>query len=148
MAGKAAFTDEEWEIVLEGPSTAGMLALTAASGGSFRETWALAKAYADARAQHGKSELLDEIVAAKPDFNRKKYGSAEQLREGGPAGLQQASALLEAKATPEEASDYRTFVLALAKRVAAAHKEEGESVSPPEQAALDEIASSLGVQAG
>ena len=49
MTDKAAFTEEEWELVREGPPTAGMLALTAEKGGSFRETWALAKFYAEAR---------------------------------------------------------------------------------------------------
>ena len=46
MTGKADFTAEEWELVREGPPTAGMMALTAEHGGTFRETWALAKAYA------------------------------------------------------------------------------------------------------
>jgi hypothetical protein len=39
---------------------------------------------------------------------------------------------------------YRRFVLALAERVAAAHKEHGEQVSEAERAAIDEIASALG----
>ena len=66
MTTKAAFSPEEWTVVLEGPSTAGMIVITAAHGGTFRETVAMAKAYTEARAQHGESELLDEIVAAKP----------------------------------------------------------------------------------
>ena len=44
MTGKADFTEEEWELVREGPPTAGMVALTAESGGSFRESFARAKA--------------------------------------------------------------------------------------------------------
>ena len=59
MTTKAAFSPEEWETVLEGPSTAGMIVLTAAHGGTFRETIAMSKAYAEARAEHGESELLD-----------------------------------------------------------------------------------------
>jgi hypothetical protein len=147
MTGKSAFTEEEWQAVLEGPPIAGMLVITAEGGGSFRETFALAKAYAEARQQHGESELLDEIVAAKPEFDRKRYGSAETLRQEGLEHLGEAVAALEAKATPEEVEDYRNFVVALGKRVAAAHKEGGESVSPNEQAAIDEIAARLGAQA-
>jgi hypothetical protein len=147
MTGKSAFTEEEWQAVLEGPPIAGMLVITAEGGGSFRETFALAKAYAEARQQHGESELLDEIVAAKPEFDRKRYGSAETLHQEGLEHLGEAVAALEAKATPEEVEDYRNFVLALGKRVAAAHKEGGESVSPTEQAAIDEIAARLGAQA-
>jgi hypothetical protein len=144
MTGKSAFTEEEWQAVLEGPPIAGMLVVTAERGGSFRETFALAKAYAAAREQHGESELLDEIVSAKPEFDRHKYGSADQLQQSGPERLREAVGVLESKATPQEVDDYRGFVLALAKRVTAAHKEHGESVSPNEQAAIDAVAASLG----
>ena len=63
---KKAFSPEEWDLVLEGPPTAGMIVITASGGGMFKETWAMSKAYAEARAKHGESELLDEIVATKP----------------------------------------------------------------------------------
>jgi hypothetical protein len=66
MTTKAAFSPSEWQVVLEGPPTAGMLVVTASHGGTFRETIAMSKAYVEARAQHGESELLDEIVAEKP----------------------------------------------------------------------------------
>jgi hypothetical protein len=144
MTGKSAFTEEEWKTVLEGPPIAGMLVLTAARGGSFRESFALAKAYAEARQQHGESELLDEIVSAKPEVDRHRYNSPEKLQQDGLPHLGDAVALLQSKATPEEVEEYRKFVLSAAKRVAAAHKEEGESVSPGEQAAIDQITASLG----
>ena len=70
MTGKADFTEQEWELVLEGPPSAGMIVVTAARGGTIRETVAIAKAYVEARKQHGQSELLDEIVAAKPEIGR------------------------------------------------------------------------------
>ena len=146
MTGKSAFTEEEWQAVLEGPPVAGMLVLTAARGGSFRESFAMAKAYSEARGQHGESEVLDEIVAAKPEFDRHKYGTPEKLTQEGMQSLRDAVAALESKATPEEVEAYRSFVLALAQRVAAAHKESGESVSPAEQAALDQLAAALGGQ--
>jgi hypothetical protein len=146
MTGKSAFTEEEWQAVLEGPPVAGMLVLTAERGGSFRESFALAKAYSEAREQHGESEVLDEIVAAKPEFDRHKYGTPEKLTQEGMQSLRDAVAALESKATAEEVEGYRSFVLALARRVAAAHKESGESVSPAEQAALDQLAAALGGQ--
>ena len=37
--------------------------LTADGGGSSRETWALAKSYAEARKQPGQSQLLDELAS-------------------------------------------------------------------------------------
>jgi hypothetical protein len=144
MTGKSAFTDEEWQAVLEAPPLAGMLVLTAEHGGSFRESFALAKAYAEARQQHGQSELLDEIVSIKPQFERKRYDTPEKLHHDGLQRLRDAAAALESKATPEEVESYRGFVVGLARRVAEAHKEGGQQVSPAEQSALDEIASTLG----
>lgn len=147
MTGKDAFTDEEWEAISEGPPIAGLFVLTAERGGSFRESFALAKAYAEARQQHGESEVLDALVAEKPKVDRHKYGTPEALRTDGVARLQQAVAALEAKGTPDDVQAYQRFVLELARRVAAAHKEHGEEISPAEQEALDAIAAALGVQA-
>lgn len=144
MTTKAAFSPEEWKVVLEGPSTAGMILITAARGGMFRETVAMAKTYTGARAEHGASELLDDIVAAKPQMEHTRYRSAEELRENGLGHLRNAVALLEGKATAEELDDYRRFVLTLANKVAAAHREGGQSVSPAEAEAIQQITTALG----
>ena len=141
MTTKADFTPEEWDLVREGPPTAGMVALMADKGGSFRETWALAKSYAEARKEHGESELLDALVAEKPDM--KRYGSAEELDEVGLERLHEAVALLEEKATPDEVAGYKRFVLDVASRVAEAHKEEGSQVSEAERAAIEKVSATL-----
>jgi hypothetical protein len=144
MTGKSEFTEDEWQLVLEGPPVAGMLVLTAHGGGSFRESFALAKAYTEARKQQGESELLDEIVSTKPAFDRGRYGSPDKLRGEGLQRLRDAVGVLETKATPPEVDAYRGFVLGLAKRVATAHEEEGQKVSPAEQEAIEAITASLG----
>jgi hypothetical protein len=141
MTDKAAFTEEEWELVREGPPTAGMVALTAEKGGSFRETWALAKFYAEARKEHGESELLDALVAEKPDV--KRYSSSDELESKGLSRLTEAVALLEQKATTGEVAGYRKFVMDVAEQVAEAHKEGGQEVSEGERAAIEKIAASL-----
>jgi hypothetical protein len=144
MTGKADFTDEEWELILKGPPSAGMIVVTAQRGGTIRETVAIAKAYVEARQQHGQSELLDEIVAAKPEIDHTRYHSVEELREHGTQTLRDAVALLEPKATPEEVNDYQRFVLTLADKVASAHREGDAAVSEAERAAIDEISAALG----
>ena len=144
MTTKAAFAPEEWKAVLEGPPAAGMMVIMAARGGTFRETMAMAKAYAEARTVHGQSELLDEIVAAKPKVDHTRYHSFEELKDAGLQHLRTAVALLEAKATAEEVDEYQRFVLALANKVAAAHREHGQSVSPAEAGAIEQIADALG----
>jgi hypothetical protein len=147
MTNKADFTEDEWKTVLQGPPAAGMIVVTASRGGTFRETFAMAKAYREERQQHGESELLDEIASAKPEMDRSRYHSQEEMKQAGMKHLTDALALLEPKATPEEVEQYKRFVLNLSKRVAEAHKEKGEQVSPAEQTALDEIAQTLGTPA-
>ena len=110
MTGKADFTPEEWDTVLEGPPSAGMIVVTAQRGGTFRETFAIGKAYSEARAQHGASELLDEIVAAKPEVDHTRYHSYDELKQHGLQHLRDAVEVLDRKATPEEVEDYRNFV--------------------------------------
>jgi hypothetical protein len=144
MTTKAAFSAEEWRSVLEGPPSAGMIVVMAARGGMFRETIAMSKAYAEARSLHGQSELLDEIVAAKPKADHTKYRTPQELRDNGLRHLGTAVALLRSKATADEVEGYRRFVLTLADKVAAAHREDGQSVSPAEAEAIEQIAAALG----
>jgi hypothetical protein len=148
MTGKADFTQEEWELVLEGPPSAGMIVITAQRGGTFRESFAMAKAYVEARQQHGGSELVDEIVAAKPERDHTRYHSVEELKQHGLQHLRDAVSALERKATAEEVEDYKRFILALAEKVANAHREHGVSVSDAERAAIEEISATLGAPDG
>jgi hypothetical protein len=144
MTGKADFTQDQWKLVLEAPPSAGLIVVTAQKGGTFRETIAIAKAYVDARQEHGESELLDEITAATPERDHTHYHSPAELKQGGLQHLRDAVAVLETKATPDEVGDYRRFILTLADKVAAAHREHGQSVSDAEQQAITEIAAALG----
>ena len=145
MTTKAAFSPSEWQLVLEGPPAAGVLVITASHGGMIRETIAMSKAYAEARAEHGDSELLDEIVAEKPRIERGgKVHNPQELRDQELDCLSEATALLEDKATAEERDDYRRFVLTVANKVAAAHREKGKQVSPAEQQAIADIRTALG----
>jgi hypothetical protein len=144
MTASADFTPEEWNVVREGPTSAGMIVSTAQRGGSFREAFAMAKAYTEARKEHGDSELLDEIVSHKPDMDHAKAHSAEELKEHGLQRIREAVALVEAKATPAELEDYRRFVTSLANRVGAAKTESDDKpVSDAEAAAITEITQAL-----
>ena len=145
MTSKSDFTPEEWNVVLEGPPSAGLNVITAQRGGTFRETISMAKAYTEARQHHGASELLDEIVAAKPHVDHTRYHSPDELRQAGLQRVRDAVALLAQKATPDEVEEYRRFVLNLADKVANAHREGGDSaVSDAERAAIEEIRTALG----
>ena len=143
MTNKADFTPEEWLSVVEGPTSAGLVVVAASHGGIFRETFAMSKAYVEARSAHGNSELLDEIVSSKPKLEHAHAHSAEELKADALQHVRTAVAVLGTKATAEELEDYRQFVLTLAHKVAEAHREDGQNVSPAEAAAIEEIRTSL-----
>jgi hypothetical protein len=145
MTGKADFTEEEWELLREAPTSAGMLVVQADRGGTFRETFSMAKAYTEARREHGASQLLDDVVSEKPAIDRTRAGSEEELRANLLQHVRDAVALLARKATPEELAEYRAFVMKVANRVAEAHREGGERVSDPEAQAIAEIGQAAGV---
>jgi len=149
MTGKADFTDEEWKLVLEGPPSAGLLVITSDRGGSIRESFSMAKAYTEARKQHGDSQLLDEIVTRQA----RDGPHAVQDARGAQGGLSQAHQRrgrpAPVKATSEEVDEYKKFILGLAQRVAEARKEgfmglSGDRVSDDEETAIGEISGALG----
>jgi hypothetical protein len=152
MTTKADFNAEEWTTIVEAPVLAGLGVATAERGGTFRESLAIGKTYAAARQKQGASPLLDEIVASPPVVD------PSRLREGGSdiqalaaTRVRDAAALVDAKASPDEAQAYKEFVVSVAEGVAAAHREGGFAgigstpVSANEQAALDGVRASLGL---
>ncbi|HEX3318636.1 MAG TPA: hypothetical protein VHR88_11490 [Solirubrobacteraceae bacterium] len=143
MTKRTDFTEDEWQQVLEGPTSAGLFVITASRGGTFRETFSMAKAYAEARQQHGASQLLDDVVSTNPKVDR-HAGSQGDLEQHSLEHIRAAVAAIQAKGTEEELDEYRRFVVGLAERVAHAHREGGVEVSEAEQAAIDKIKSALG----
>jgi hypothetical protein len=150
MSTKNDFSPSDWKLVLEGPPSAGLIVITADRGGTVRETFSMARAYADARQQHGRSELLDEIVAARPQIDRSMSSSPDELKQRSLSHVTEAVRVLEGKVSPEELDEYRSFVLTLAEKVASAHREGGDEgpVSDAERAAIGEIANALGASSG
>jgi hypothetical protein len=134
MTSKADFTAEEWRTISEGPTSAGMIVATASRGGTLRESFSMARAYTEARQEHGASELLDEIVSAKPEVDRSRHGSAEELRSDFLQNVRDAVAVLEQKAGPDEVDDYRRFVITLCN-------------SEAEDQAIEELKAALGAAA-
>jgi hypothetical protein len=160
MSSKADYSAQEWSELRQGPALAGIHTLLADSGGTVRESMSIAKCYGDANERWwGGSRprgLVDELVAEGPELDRAAFGTLpdqarpDQVARLGLDRLRNAVSILKDKATPDELEDYRAFVLALARRVAEAHKEGaflgigGKRVSEREQAALDEVAEALG----
>jgi hypothetical protein len=148
MTTKADFNAEEWEHIAQAPALAGVMVIFADRGGTIRETIALGKAYSEARREGG-TELIQEVVASPSRVDPRSVGGPDQL----PGRIREAVTILEQKTTPEEAAEYRQFILRVADVVAHAHKEGGvlgiggKEVSEQEQAVLDELANLLGTAA-
>jgi hypothetical protein len=136
MTRRADFNAEEWSTVVDAPLYAALRVIAASHGGALRESLAMGRAYQDARAHHGESELLDELVKSPPAID------ADELRD--------AIGIVEAKATAAETDSYKAFVMRVAQAVASAHKEGGflgiggKQVSDAENQALDETSAALG----
>jgi hypothetical protein len=124
------------------------MVILADRGGVIRESVALGKAYAEARSDGG-SELIQALVETPPRLNPADLGPAGQLRDELPQRVDEALRVVEEKATPEEAQEYRQFTLRVADVVAHAAKEGGvlgiggKEVSAEEQAVLDELSGKL-----
>jgi hypothetical protein len=143
MTAKSAFEPDEWKLIEEAPTSAAMLVIVSQRGGTFRETLAMGKEYGEVRQQHGKSELLDELVSGRPHVDHTRFHSPQELREHVLGQLRDAVALVQQKADAPELEDYRNFIGSLAERVAGAHSEGGQAVSEAEQAAIDSIKGAL-----
>jgi hypothetical protein len=87
-------------------------------------------------------------VSARPERDHTHYHSPDELKQHELQHLRDSVEVLERKATPVEVGEYRQFVVNLAHKVAAAHREHGQDVSGPEQAAIDDIVAALNTTAG
>jgi hypothetical protein len=151
MTRKADFNADEWSTVVDGPLYAGLRVIAASRGGTLRETVAMGRVYQEARAHHGESELLDELVKSPPSIDPDRVGEAQgNIAALAQQQLRDAMGIVEAKSTPAEADSYKKFVMTVAEAVAGAHKEGGflgiggKQISDAENHALDEISTALG----
>jgi len=148
MTTKSEFNAEEWDRVAQAPAFAALMVMLAERGGAIRESIALGKAYAEAR-RDGGSELFKDLVSAAPQINPAEMGERDQLQSQLPERISGAIAVVEQKATPEEAQEYREFILHVADVVAHAAKEGGvlgvggKDVTEQEQAVLDDLRGQL-----
>ncbi len=166
------FTDDEIFALTALPSMVGsVITFSDASGpiGTVKEMMAGAKAAAAGSTQYPDNSILRRVIpnyedrgeameAAKGLRDRqmeelKAAGitSKEDMKGHALAKVAEANDLLNAKASPTEAAQYRAWVMETAEATAKAAKEGGflgiggVEVSDDEQAALDEIRATLGV---
>jgi hypothetical protein len=138
MAGKADFTEEEWDTLQKGVTGAGLLVSVSDKGffDTFKEAGALAKHLAEAREGHD-SQLVRELGVTKTSGFGLTASPSEVTTETLEA-LGSAVTTLREKA-PDEVDAYRSLVLGVAESVGAAAK----GVGPTEREAIDRIRAAL-----
>jgi hypothetical protein len=118
VAGKADFTEEEWEQLRKGATGAGLLVSVSDRGffDSFKEASSLAKYLAGSRDDD--SQLVREI-ASERGTGFGLIASPGEVEKGTIEALSAAAEILRSKA-PDDLEGYRAFVLELAGSVAKA----------------------------
>jgi hypothetical protein len=160
MTTRADFTDEEWARLERAPFVAGMAITLADPGGPIevvKETMATGKTVLETAQGGGHGELVDAVakdVAAKAQkresplggFKPKGASAGEEILEE----LRAVNALVSEKASPEEAAQFREWILSAAQRSADAAKEGGfmgfgaEQVSRGEVEMLERLRTAVG----
>ena len=134
MTTKSEFDAEEWDRVQRAPALAALTVMLTERGGAIREGIAFGEVYAEARRGAG-SELIEELVSSPPRLETESIGPPDELRAELPDRIREGIAVVDRKATAQEAQQYRDFILRVADVVAHAAKE----LSEEERAVLDEL---------
>lgn len=155
MTTKVDFTDEEWARLERAPMVAGMAISLADPGGpieAVKESVAAIRTATEAPQSGGGGELVDSVAASFAEKAKQRQSPLGDFKpRGAMAGqeildeLQAVNELVTQKATPEEASAFREWLLTAATRASEAAKEGGfmgfkaERVSEGEQRMLDKL---------
>jgi nucleoid-associated protein YgaU len=145
MTKKNAFTKDEWQMVKDGPEWV-FAALAAADGNvalmiKAKESKAFKDVVDDYRSRSElMAEILEDSSKVSKDVKSATLSEAEQ-------SIDKISSLLDAKATPAEAAEYRRFLLSVGKSIAEATGEGalglGQKLSKKETVALSKIEKAL-----
>ncbi|HET8812707.1 MAG TPA: hypothetical protein VFM67_08930 [Gaiella sp.] len=136
MAGKADFTEQEWDQLRKGATGAGLLVSVSDRGflDSLKEASSFAHYLVDSR--EADSQLVREL-ASEHGTGFGAIATPSEVQEADEA-MRAAAAILRAKA-PDELDSYRAFVLQLAETVSKAAKGGDDA----EAAAIERIEAAL-----
>jgi hypothetical protein len=158
MSTKSDYTDEEWATLLRAPTVAGMAISVADPGGPIEVSKELMATLRAAVAPPSQDPLVtavsDEIAAMAAE--RKNPAGGFKPHGPAPGGqvldeMRRVHEILVAKATPDEAKAFGTWLMAVAQATADREKEGGflgvggEQVSDREREMLARLGTTLGV---
>lgn len=167
MSTKADYSAEEWKLILKGPLMAGLVVVAASPSGPLgvlREMFAVGKLVNETKTQAEgaggfSNSLLRSIVADLASPDARAQLDVSELRAVPPPQLQShaleacraLAALVDRKASREEAEEVKRWLVTIAQRTAEAAKEGGflgiggTRVSENETVATRDVARALGV---
>ena len=153
------FTEDEWSTLCLAPLWLSLAVSAAAPSGTIgtaKELITMGRSLQEAAIRQPPNSLVATVVK---DMTRNRAaiqltgqpplaGTAvsEQAAQEALEYCRKALALVEQKASPQDAGEYRHLLIDLARQVAESAKEGGASISPEEQHLLDELASMLGTE--
>ncbi len=173
MSLEDRFTEDELFLLTTTPTQIGtVMAFAEGSGlGTIKEMFASSKAYIEGLKEYPENEIITGILPSVTSF-KDALGKSKEMREKAVARLKdlgidsseklraqlladakEVARILDEKATPEEAQEYKAWAMEIAEKVAKAAKEGGflgiggTRISDGEKQAFAQIADALGVQA-
>lgn len=161
MSTKATYTKEEWQLIFTSPSMVGLAVTAASPNGPFgvlKEMFSVGMAIGEVFQKGSKTELINALIAdlkargTKPE-RPQGISTPEQAKSAALEHLRRLAFVLNSKTTPEEAGEFKSWLMSIGQRVAEASNEGGflgfggERVSDAERAVLKSISETLGVSA-
>jgi hypothetical protein len=162
MTSRINYTPDEWKVISDAPLAVGGAVAAAAPGGiieSVKEGIALINCMMRAAKRHPNNQLIQEVVPK--GMSREQIDMWTQvartmmqqsqtapLMDAGVVTAQKVAMILQSKADPQEADEFKRWLLEVGEDVANAAKEGGSvgtSVTPQEAQILSLVSSALGV---
>jgi hypothetical protein len=154
MTTKSDFTEDEWARVRRAPFVAGMAISMADPGGPIEMTKESMGTVKSATNPPSREQLLTDIALDLQSMTQQRQNPLSDFKPKAPDQIQEelraVSDLVSSKATPEEASAFKQWLLATAQAAADAAKEGGfmgfgaTQVSEGEQKMLDQLRVTIG----
>ena len=160
------FISEEQALLSKAPFNLGMaMAMSSGSGlGTIKEVVKVAQATIEGRVTFPNSTLIGSLISALEAKVKENRDDVQEMLQPDPSvhspedlanlalnGVSKAVAAVTAKASPQEAAEYKQWLMQIAQKVAGAATEGGflgiggQKYSEPEKAMLQRVATALGV---
>ncbi len=151
MTNQYDFTNDEWAKIAAAPGLVGEAVSKAAESGRFgerREAKTIVRRLTEGADANPAKSLIDAVGDPnyKDRLERHTRGSAKRPEVLADAAVEicaDIGAILAARATPEEVTGYKEWLLSIATAVAEAAKEDGVQISSPEAALIERLAGAL-----